>query len=182
MGEITANSARGAGAFVDGCRDVRVLNRMTPDEGKRLEIENPRLFFRVYSDKGNMAPPSDRSDWHKLESIDLGNAADDRPGDHVQVVVPWEYPDAFDGVTTGDLLAVQKAIAEGEWRADSRASKWAGEAVATVLKISLENAADKERAKLLLKQWLKTGALKEVKCLDAGRKERVFIEVGQWAA
>ena len=48
-----------------------------------------------------------------LESIDLGNGADDHPGDNIAVVVPWTLPDAFDGIKESDLYAVQWLVSRG---------------------------------------------------------------------
>lgn len=179
--EPTIDAARGAGAFVAGCRAVRVLAGMTPAEAERAGIENPFRYFRVFSGKLNMAPRDDKSDWHFLESVDLGNGGADRPSDHVQVAVPWQWPDAFDGVTTRDLFAVQKRISEGTWRESSQSPDWVGKAVAEVLDLDLESAPPQSRVKSLLKSWLASGALKVVTRPDESRRERKFVEVGQWA-
>jgi len=178
--EATAESVRGAVSFIAGCRDVRVLNRMTEKEAASAGVDNHRLYFRVYSDKSNLAPPSDKSDWYRLGSVDLGNGGAGE-SDHVQIIEPWQWPNAFDDVTARDLLAVQKRIAEGQWRANSQASDWAGKAVAEVLDLDLSSAPLQTKTKTLLKTWIESGALKPVMRLDEHRKEREFIEVGQWA-
>jgi hypothetical protein len=179
--EATVDSARGAGAFVNACRSVRVLNTMTKEEGERAGVENHRRFFRVYSGKTNMAPPTTNSDWYQLTSIDLGNGP---PGksDDMQGLQRWDWPSAFDDVTTRDLLAVQKRIAVGSWRESDKAADWAGIAVAEVLNLDASSAPAKMKVRTLLKTWLGTGALKTVRKLDEHRKERSFIEVGQWFA
>jgi hypothetical protein len=157
-----------------------VLAGMTKAEAERTGIENPYRYFRVFSGKLNMAPREDKSDWHFLESVDLGNGTADRPSDHVQVAVPWQWPNAFDGVTARDLFAIQKCISEGSWRESSQSPNWAGKAVAEVLDLDLESAPLQNRVKSLLKTWLASGALKVVTKLDEQRKEKKFIEVGQW--
>jgi hypothetical protein len=101
--------------------------------------------------------------------------------DHVQVVVRWQWPDAFEGLSTRDLLEVQKRIAAGDWRESEQAADWAGKAVAEVLRFDLSSAPLKSKVKALLKSWLASGALRVVKRNDRDRKERPFIEVGQWA-
>ena len=178
--EVAAESARGAVALVAACRDVRVLNRMTKDEAERAGVENHRLYFRVYSDKANLAPPSKVSDWYCLKGVDLQNGP---PGDsdNVQAIVRWNWPDALDGLTTRDLFAVQKRIAADQWRDDPQATKWAGKAVADVLNLDLEVAAPLARTKSLLKKWIESGVLKVVQHNDKHRKPKGFIEVGQWA-
>ena len=52
---------------------VRVVNRMSKEEGEKAGVENHRLYFRTYNDKANLAPPADKSDWFELKSVDLGN-------------------------------------------------------------------------------------------------------------
>jgi RecA-family ATPase len=53
----TIEDSRGASAWVSAARDVRVLNRMTRDEGAKAGIEDgkERLYFRADTD-GNLAP------------------------------------------------------------------------------------------------------------------------------
>ena len=92
-----------------------------------------------------------------------------------------DRPDPFQGVTARDLFVIQKRISEGVWRESSQSTDWAGRAVAEVLDLDLETAPLQNRIKSLLKTWLTSGALKVVTKLDEHRKERKFIEVGQWA-
>jgi AAA domain len=179
--EPTVDDARGAGAFMAGCRAVRVLAGMTKAEAERAGIENPYRYFRVFAGKLNMAPREDKSDWLFLESVDLGNQTTDRPSDHVQVAVPWQWPNALDGLATRDLFAVQKHIAAGQWRESAQSSEWVGKAVAEVLDLDLELPSLQARVKSLLKTWLESGALTVVCRFDDHRKERKFVEVGQWA-
>jgi hypothetical protein len=178
--ELNAESARGGSALVDACRSVRVINRMTKEEAERAGISNPRLYFRVLVDKLNLAPPPEKSDWYRLESIDLGNGALG-PSDLVGVVTPWKWPDPFDGMSVKDLYAVQKRIAAGEWRESAQAKNWAGVAVAEHLNLDPRDKFAKARCRSLLKQWLGSGALLVVRKPDESRHERAFIEVGQWA-
>lgn len=44
--QADAESSRGGKAFVDGCRAVRVLNRMTAAEAQTAGVENHRRYFR----------------------------------------------------------------------------------------------------------------------------------------
>jgi AAA domain len=179
--EPTVDAARGAGALVAGLRAVRVLAGMTKVEAERAGVENPYRYFRVFSGKLNMAPREDKSDWHFLESVDLGNGTADRPSDHVQVAVAWQWPNALNGIVTRDLFAVQKRISEDQWRESAQSPQWAGNAVAEVLDLDVSDAAPLARVKSLLKTWLASGALKVVTKPDEQRKEKKFVEVGQWA-
>jgi RecA-family ATPase len=94
-GEVTAEKARGASAFVNAARSVVALNRMTPEEARKWAIPEGehRRYFRAYDDKNNRAPPADASDWYRLESVSLCNGAEPLDeGDSVGVVVPWTPP------------------------------------------------------------------------------------------
>ncbi len=101
----TIEDSRGASAWVSAARDVRVLNRMTKEEGEKAGIDagKERLYFRADSD-GNLAPAS-ATGWFSLISVALGNSShtgmDDQ--DYVGVVIPWDWPDAFADVTVADL-------------------------------------------------------------------------------
>jgi hypothetical protein len=178
--EVTTETSRGAKALTDGCRVVRAINRMTEEQGNKARIANHRLYFRAFNDKANLAPPADKSNWYRLESVDLGNS-EHGLGDSVGVVVPWEWPDAFDGVTKQDLIEVQRVVAGGDWRRDPRSPEWVGIAVAKVLRLDLDDDADKANIKTLLKTWIETGALEVVFKDDGSRHQRPFVEVGQWA-
>jgi hypothetical protein len=179
--EVTVESSRGAKALTDACRSVRAINRMSEKEAQDSGVDNPRLHFRAFNDKSNLAPPADRSDWFRIESVQLGNGPQGH-GDSVGVVTAWEWPSAFGGVTTDDLFRVQKAIAAGEWRQSPTAAKgWAGSAVADVLGLDLTDQAAKAKVKSLLRTWTENKALKVVQRPDESRHDRPFIEVDQWA-
>jgi hypothetical protein len=178
--EVTVESSRGAKALTDACRSVRAINRMSDKEGQDSGVDNPRLHFRAFNDKSNLAPPADRSDWFKIESVQLGNGPEGH-GDSVGVVTTWEWPSAFGNVTTDDLFRVQKAIAAGEWRQSAGAKGWAGNAVADVLSLDLDDPAAKAKVKTLLRTWIDNKALKVVQRPDESRHDRPFIEVDQWA-
>ena len=169
---VTAESSRGAKALVDAARDVRTLNRMTEDEAAQAGVENDRQFFRVQSDKSNLAPP-EVARWYQMESVELPN------GDSVGVVTPWQWPDAFDGMTTNDLLRVQRALDGKDAKENSQAGDWAGFIVAEVL--DLDPDEDKHRIKTMLKTWVKTGALRVVRKADKSRHVRPVFEVKEWA-
>ena len=186
--EATALSARGAVALINACRSVLVLNRMSEEEGKRygIEDEKRRRYFRVYDDKNNRAPPSDKSDWFRMLSVDLDN--DDFGGDNMGVVVPWSPPDAFEGVTADHLRRVQASVEAGEWRADHQAKAWVGFAVADVFGFDVEQdggkpkfakQVDKARVLRLVSTWIDNGALVRVEGKDDRRKPVTFIEVGE---
>jgi len=149
---------------------------MTALEAEKAGVENNRLFFRVYPDKQNLAPPLEHSTWYKIHDVALPNL------DQVGVVAPWQWPDAFDGVSTSDLRRVQAAIDAGTYRADPRADMWAGNVVMRVLGIDPTAPASKAKARLLLVGWIKSGALvQEAETDPRTRKTVTVIRVGDWA-
>jgi RecA-family ATPase len=119
--EVTVEDGRGASSLVNASRSARVLNIMNKEQAKQAGIkpETTWRYFRVDNGKASMAPRPENADWYQLKSIALGN------GDNVGVADTWEWPDPFKDVTTGDLLAAQKAVAQdGPWRESSKAKQW----------------------------------------------------------
>jgi hypothetical protein len=176
----TTEDSRGASAWVSAARDVRVLNRMTKDEGAKAGIEDgkERLYFRADTD-GNLAPPSS-TEWFHLASQGLGNGSSEHidDQDYVGVATPWKWPDAFEGMAVTDLRKVQAAIDAGRWRENPQSKDWAGIAVARTLGLDATNKAHKAKVSAMLKTWITNGMFVVVEGLDAERKKRNFIEVG----
>lgn len=182
--DVNVFSSRGAVALTDACRSVLTLNRMSEDEASRygIEDEGRRRYFRTYDDKNNRAPPSDKSDWFNLHSVDLGNDRDGEQGDSVGVVIPWIPPDYFEGVTVDHLLKVQHVIAEGEWKAHHSATDWAGVAVAGVFGLDVTKKADKARILSMLSQWQANKRFKIDEHKDQKTRQiKKFLVVDQWA-
>jgi hypothetical protein len=175
--EVDTESSRGAKAVTDACRSVRIINRMSKEEGEKAGVENHRQYFRTYVDKGNLAPPAETSDWYKLESVDLGNGAVGAAGDNLGIVTPWEWPDPLAGMTGADFEKAAAAIRAGKWRESPQATEWVGYPIARALKLNLSKKADKAKIKELIKIWIGTGALAVVDGEDSQRKRRKFVEV-----
>jgi hypothetical protein len=173
-GEVTVESARGAGAFIDANRAVRILETMTKEEAAKLNIEHPGYYFRSFSGKRNFAPPTHKSTWFRFQNVELNNNG---PlfGDEVGVVTSWEHPgaQALD-LTLDKIIAIQQRVANGQWREDARAAMWAGKAVA--LALGLE-AAD-GRIKDVLKRLLQDGFLQVQPGVDEHRHTKLFVVVG----
>jgi hypothetical protein len=81
----TVDDGRGASALVAASWSARVLNVMREEESKGFGIEHRERYFR--EDKGsiNLAPPPDRADWFRLDSIDIENGPADNPSDNMGV-------------------------------------------------------------------------------------------------
>lgn len=179
--EVNAESARGAVSLIGAARSAIALNGMTADEANRAGVDNRRVHFRATDAKANMSLPSDRSRWYKIESISLGNATPHRPSDSIGVVTPWTWPDAMDGMTVADLLAVQKVVNTGDYKDSAQAGNWVGHAVAEALCLDLTDEMDVARIKQMLKTWKASGALKVERRQDENRVVRPFVVVGEWA-
>lgn len=171
--EATADSARGASSLIGAARSVVVYNRMTKEEGEAAGIppEQVGFHFRTQNDKANLSPP-EAAEWHRMNSYELAN------GDQVGVACPWEWPDAFAGISTAKLQAVQRAVAEGKYRASNQARDWVGNIIATVL--GMDPETDKRRLGSIIKQWLKNDVLRVVEAEDGNRDVRKYVEVGTW--
>lgn len=172
--EANADSARGAKSLVDAARSVAVFNRMTPDEAAMAGVaEDQRgFYFRTQNDKANLAPP-DKAAWYRMNNVSLDN------GDQVGVACPWKWPELFEGLSTRHLIAVQKEVEAGEWRADPRSPQWVGHAVARALDMNVEQGG--KRIAKLVKEWVANEALEIVEKEDDARHKRKFVVVGRWA-
>ena len=148
---MTTESSRGAKAKTDAARVVRVVNRMSKDEGEKAGVENHRLYFRTYNDKANLAPPADKSDWFELKSVDLGNGPGmevggvrfNAPGDSVGVVQAWEWPDPLAGMTGQDFEKVAAVIRRGRGK-DPECKDWSSRR-GQGLKLNARQAIDRGR-------------------------------------
>ena len=170
-----AESSRGASSLVATARSVRVLNRMTKEEGDKAGVKYYRRYFNIVDDKNNLAPPAENAEWYHLENVSLAN------GDEVGVVIPWKWPDAFEGITIADLYAVQEAVDGQNYRMNVQAKDWVGTAIARVLKLDDNTKSHQTKIKALIKTWLQNGSLVETTIRDKYDKERPVIEVGVWA-
>ena len=180
--EVTVEDSRGAVALMSASRSMRALNRMSKEEGEKAGLDDPKSYFRAETGKANLAP-LEKADWFKLVSVSLGNGDDERfdNSDHVAVAEPWTWPDALEGVSTADLLAIQRSVAAGRWRENNQAKDWVGKAVAAVLRLDITSKAHRSKIGSLIKTWIGTGMLVCVEGLDEKSEKRTFVEVGAWA-
>ncbi len=155
---------------------------MTLVEATKADIvpNERRLYFRIDNGKANMAPPAAAASWRKLVGVGLGNGTATYPEDQVGVVTAWSWPDAFEGLTSHDLKAVQNRVAGGRWRADVRSGEWVGRAIAEVLELDLDEEPDRAKVKALLRTWLGNRSLVTVERDDGSRRRRKYVEVGTW--
>ncbi len=180
--DATVDSIRGAGSLIGAARAARVINRITPEDAQALGVSEheSRGIFRIDDGKANLAPPSDKAIYRRMISVEIAN------GEHIGVATEFKLPDLFEGVETKNLYNVQRVVgsAEGEgepFKADVRAGKWVGKAIADELNLDLDKPGEKARAKAIAKQWVQSGSLKVEKIADkrSGRDVPCVI-VGEW--
>jgi hypothetical protein len=176
--EVTVEDGRGASALLGAVRSARVLNPMSRDEAAKIGIDSRREYIRVENGKANLAPPSDKADWLRLKSVDLGNSTPDYASDFVGVAVRWKWPDQVAGLTAADFAAIQQAVGNGTWRSNPQAGDWVGRAIADVLGLDLTQGANKARVREIQRQMFERRLLREVQRPDAKRTLRAFVEVG----
>lgn len=178
--DVTVEDGRGAVALLAAARSARVLNAMSTDQADQAGVSPARSFFRVDNGKANLAAPPDKSDWHRLVAVPLGNGDDPcDDGDRVAVVTPWTWPDPLADVTVEHLRSVQVAVAAGRWRENHQAKDWVGKAVGAALSLDPDDKADRAKIVRLIRIWLKSGALITVEGEDEKRNKRTFVEVGR---
>ena len=175
--EISTESARGGKALTDASRDTRVLNRMTENEATKLGANNHRSHFRVYSDKSNLAPPLDDSDWYKIQNLHMPN------GDDVGVVISWKPRDFSAELNPEHFNKIYEELKtyEEPLRSDEQANEWCGHIFGQILRIDTGKGISKEkrtavqnqgRAKIktFINLWIEEGRIsKYVRKISNGR-------------
>lgn len=186
QGEVTADSARGGGAFKDKVRSMRVFNVMTTAEAEKAGIDDPRSYFRVDFGKVNMVA-SGRSQWRRFVSVPLMNGRGlVKTGDEIGVVEPWRWPSAdaiaeraaetrmavVADVPSETLAGLKVRLENGDYKSDQKGKPWAGD-----LLLEVGVATDRKEAKAMLDAWVEAGELDVVELYDAAsRKPRNFVK------
>ncbi len=186
QGEVTAESARGGGAFKDKVRSMRVFNVMTKEESEKAGVENHRSYFRVDFGKVNMVA-SGSSSWRHFVSVPLGNGKGlTDNGDEVGVVEPWRWPSAEDlgqlrvqkmnsvvaDVPAHILAGVKNRMRSGAYKYDAK-----GRPSAADLMVELGLAHERKDGQKMVDAWVSLGEFEVVnRHCDVARKPRDFVE------
>ncbi len=177
-GAATVESSRGAMAFIDGCRSVRILETMSEKQADHYGIsKNYRQYFRSFSGKRNFAPHIDDSDWFYIESVALNNGPPNYPidGDSIGVVEIWEPPSVE--ITPEMIEQIREMLASGQWRESVQAAMWAGKGIAPI--VNLDPDSDRAQIKALISDLIRDGVLMTVTGKDEKRKDKLFIVPGK---
>lgn len=160
QGEVTADSARGGGAFKDKVRSMRVFNSMTKEEAEKAGLDNHHGYFRVDFGKVNMIA-SGKSQWRRFVSVPLGNGKGlVKTGDEIGVVEAWRWPSksevtAF--VTPEELHALKRKIDGCNCRDSVQSTEWAGYKVAEALQLNMSIPEEKRKVRRMLDAWKEAG-------------------------
>jgi hypothetical protein len=118
-----ADSIRGGSAMTSAARVAFTIQAMQAEEAQRLNIPEAdrKRYVRVDNAKANLAPPSERAEWLKLESQSLGNGTEEYPdGDFIQVVTKWQPPLPWEGLG-GKITEIFDRIHRGHVDEDGNA-------------------------------------------------------------
>lgn len=164
--EATVEDARGAVALIGAARSVRVLNRMTEEQAATAGVapDDRTSIFNIHQGKANLTKMSSAQDWRRLVSVPLGNGRGlTKPQDHAGVVSEWKWPTAEEAaaeITQEQVANICSVLAGGAYKASQNVkSMWAGEAVAYVLGLDIEEKSARSRCAALLKAWIADGTL-----------------------
>lgn len=172
--EATVEDSRGGSALIGAVRAGRALNPMSAEEAAKAGLETHIDHFRIEAaGKNNLSRSSPHSTWFKRVSIDLPN------GDEVASLEPWQWPDAFDGISASDALRVWGMVknANPQPRYSSQSANWVGKIVADVLGLDLEDKNHRARVNTMIGTWIKTGvlAVEEIEDTRNGRTTKAVF-------
>jgi len=174
---MSDESFRGAKSLVDGLRSARVLHPMTEKDSVNLAVgDERRRFFYVMAEKQNLAPPADKRDWFRLESVNLAN------GDNVASVEPWQAPNPFDDVSATHLEAVRLRFRTENHKQSDQAQEWGGYVVAEILGLdvgspqrsalrTMQQKGNRAKVKRILQTWEANGTIGVEMRNDPKRRE-----------
>lgn len=166
--EATVEDSRGGSALIGAVRAGRALNPMSADEAARAGLDTHIDHFRIEAaGKNNLSRSAPHATWLRRIGVQIGN------GDEVAAVEPWQWPDAFDGVTNQDALRIQALVGQANppARYSSQAANWVGKIVADVMGLDVDEKADRARVNSMIGTWLKNKVL-AVEEVDDGRTGR----------
>lgn len=180
------DSARGAGAFSGVARVVSTIFGMAKPDADfyGVDEDDRHLYVRYDGAKANLSLVTGKAKWFKRAGIRLANGTADRPPDDIGVLLPWEPPSAFDGITLEDLMYCQRQ-AQARFDAGeplgptSRSGEnWVGELIAA--RCGLDAKEDKKRINTIFKDWSANKAFKVEKFKNAKSNLRDAVLVDTW--
>jgi len=166
---------RGASSLIDGARLAYTLLTMTPKEADDAGIDPDERgqYARLVNAKANMVPAAKATEWFELRGIPLGNTELDPAypnGDDVQATVPWNKPDALNGLDHAALKAIfdalDREISPGLWHSPNRQSKqWGGHVIIK------ETGKTAGQASAIMRAWEKNAVYTMESYLNPSRNQ-----------
>ena len=153
------DAARGAGAFLGVCRVVSTMFPMSKQDAELTGVQEDKrhLYVRFDGAKANLSLITHKARWFERISVDLENALTGG-GDKMGVLMPWEPPSPFDGVSPEDIRAIQvevhnRADENNAYRPTARSGdNWVGHAIAD--QCGLDADEDRKRISVMFKTWV----------------------------
>jgi 5S rRNA maturation endonuclease (ribonuclease M5) len=166
--DTNVESARGGSSLIAAVRSARVLSPMTKEEADKAGLESHVNHFRVEVGKSNLARPMDKALWFEKKSHALDN------GDSCAVLMKWEFPDAFSGMSVELGRKIQRRIESERPKHSPRAENWAGKIIIEMLELDIKDSDKLARSKAstILKEWVRTGVVEVYEDHD-GRQGRM---------
>ena len=180
-----ADASRGGGALIGTARILSTLFNMTEEEATAFGVpaEERTSYVRFDDAKANQSKMGVVK-WFEKKTVALKNGTGFIEGDDVGVLVPWKPPGLLDGVSVHTIGLVLDTIERGTLDEDGKPTgqkfgpttsskdRWVGTVVTRML------ACDEDRAKDIVRAWLKSGLLEAVEYDDpVQRKTRTGVRV-----
>jgi len=177
--DATIDSVRGAGSLIGAARAARVINKVSEDEAVRLGVPQSEALgiMRVDDGKANLAPPAEKAVYRRMIGVQLPN------DEWIGVATDFELPDEWEGMTEKVINEMLRMIDAGPNPDDGNEeyysirpqdkNRWVGQVITDYPFLKAEDGKSEAQAKLIIKQWLKTGLLEEIEYYSAAqRKDR----------
>ena len=181
-----ADASRGGGALIGTARILSTLFAMTDEEASTMNIapEDRTKYVRFDDAKANLSLITGQAKWFEKQGVTLSNGTGLIPGDEVGVLIPWEPPGMFEGVsmfTIGQILDTidrgltdENGMPTGQFYTATASGpskeRWAGTVVVRLL------GCDDKKAKYILKEWTKNEVLETYEYADpVARKPRTGV-------
>lgn len=182
-----ADAIRGAGAIVNSTRVSTTLFPMTEEEAKQIGVEPDQRsrYVRFDDAKINLSLKSVTAKWFEKISVTLDNGGEGEEPDEVGALKPWLPPSAFAGCDLPAIYAALEAIDRGPVGDDGLptgerytlhfrkgSKRWVGDPIMEHMGV------EEARAKVVAREWRKTGLLHEAEYRDKGEgKDRKGLAV-----
>ena len=166
---VTVDSSRGASSLIGSARSVRTLNAMTDDEAAKAGLESPDGYFMAKLVKSNLTSTKKPGRWFHIRNLELD------VGFHAGVIEPWQWPDAFGGLSDEAKSSILAELTGT--RSSDQSPDWGGHIVASHMKLDMGKAHHKAQVKTILNTWDKNGLIRRVEMPDDKRNMRPHYQV-----